>query len=95
MRHTLDACKAIKNLAGTPPVIINDTNLTLEHVMQRLDAIERKMITNETIEELDKKLHNHITQLGSRVGMSLKTLKEKDTIIDERVEHGLSRIDEI
>ena len=82
----MDAYNAIENLVGTPPIIINETYLTLEHFMQRLDAIEKKMITSEPIEELDKKLHNHITQFGSRVGMTLKTLKEKDTIIDERVE---------
>ena len=63
MCHTLDAYNAIENLVGTPPLIINETNLTLEHVMQRLDAIEKKMTTNEQIEELDKKLHNHITNL--------------------------------
>ena len=53
------------------------------------------MITSEQIEELDKKLDNHISQFGSWVGMTLKTLKEKDTIIDERVEQSLNRIDKM
>ena len=74
MCHTLDAYTAIENIVGRPPIIVNETNLILEHVMQRLDAIEKNMITNKPIEELDKKLHNHITQLGSRVGMTLKAL---------------------
>ena len=43
---------AIENHVRAPPIIINETILTLKHVMQRLDAIEKKMSTNEQIEEL-------------------------------------------
>ena len=38
------------NLVGSPPLMINETTLTLEHVMERLDAIEKKMLTEEHIE---------------------------------------------
>ena len=49
MCPSLDAFKAIEDLVGAPPIIINETILTLEHVMQRLDAIEKKMVTLEQI----------------------------------------------
>ena len=54
MSHTSDAFKAKENLVGSPHIIINETTLTLDHVMQRLEIIENKMATKEQIEELDK-----------------------------------------
>ena len=66
------------DLFGPPPLLVNGTVLTLEHVMQRLEIIENKIATVELIENLDKKIHNHITQFGSRVGVTLKNLKIKN-----------------
>ena len=40
---------AMENLVGSPPLMIKETTLTLEHVMERLDAIEKKMLTEEHI----------------------------------------------
>jgi hypothetical protein len=93
MCSTLDAFNAMGNLVGSPPIIINETALTLEHVMQRLEAIENKMPTIEHLENVDKKVRNHITQFGSKVGIALKTLKEKEPIINERIEQSPARID--
>ena len=58
MCPSLDAFNAMGNLVGSPPLMISETTLTLEHVMERLDAIERKMLTKEHVENLDKKMHN-------------------------------------
>ena len=66
----MDALNAMGNLLGSPPIIIKETTLTLEHVMQRFEAIENKMPTIEHLENLDKKVHNHITQFGSKVGIA-------------------------
>ena len=52
--------------------------------MQRLDIIENKMATVELIENLDKKIHNQITQYGSKVGVALKNFKEKGPMIKKR-----------
>ena len=76
--HTFDAYNAMLDLFGPPPLLINGTVLTLEHVMQWLEIIENKISTIELIENLDKKIHNHITQFGSRVGVTLKILKKKN-----------------
>ncbi|KAE8782762.1 Far1 [Hordeum vulgare] len=81
--HTVDSYRAIINLVGSPPLMVNGTILTLEHVMQRLDAIENKIATVELIEGLDRKIHNQITQYGSRVGNFLKNLKEKELIVND------------
>ncbi|KAE8774554.1 Far1 [Hordeum vulgare] len=78
--HTVDCNGAIMNLVGSPPLMVNGTTLTLEHVMQRLDAVENKIATIELIEDLDRKIHNQITQYGYKVGMVLKNLREKEPI---------------
>ena len=75
--HTFDSYNAMLNLFGSPPLLVNGNVLTLEHVMQRLEIIENKVATVELIENLDKKIHNQITQYGSKVGVTLKNLREK------------------
>ncbi|KAE8771473.1 Far1 [Hordeum vulgare] len=81
--HTIDSYRPIINLVGSPPLMVNGTILTLEHVMQRLDAIENKIATVELIEGLDRKVHNQITQYGSKVGNFLKNLKDKELIVND------------
>ncbi|KAE8778569.1 Far1 [Hordeum vulgare] len=68
---------------GSPPLMVNGTILTLEHVMQRLDAVENKIATVELIEGLDRKIHNQISQYGSKVENFLKNLKEKELIVND------------
>ena len=90
--HTFDAYNSMLDLFGPPPLLVNGTILTLEHVMQRLEIIENKVATVELIENLDKKIHNQITQYGSRVGVTLKFLKEKEPIVNERIDLDSTRI---
>ena len=70
--HTSDSYNAMIDLLVPPPLLVNGTILTLEHVMQRLDIIENKISTVELIGNLDKKIHNQITQYGSKVGVTLE-----------------------
>ncbi|KAE8804695.1 Far1 [Hordeum vulgare] len=81
--HTVDSYRAVMNLVGSPPLMVNGTILTLEHVMQMLDAIENKIAIVELIEGLDRKIHNQITQYGSKVGNFLKKLREKELIVND------------
>ena len=90
--QTFDAYKAMLDIFGSPPRLVNETMLTLENVMQRLEIIENKVATIESIENLDKKIHNHITQFGSRVGVTLKKLKEKEHIVNEKIDLDSARI---
>jgi len=90
--HTCDSYNAMIDLLGPPPLLINGTILTLEHVMQRLDIIENKIATVELIENLDKKIHNQITQYGSKVGVTLKNLREKEPIVNEKIDRDSTRI---
>ena len=90
--HTFDSYNVMLDLFGPPPLLVNGTILTLEHVMQRLDIIENKVVTVELIENLDKKIHNHITQYGSKVGVTLKNLREKEPIVNEKIDQDSTRV---
>ena len=90
--HTFDAYNAILDLFGPPPLLVNGTVLNLEHVMQRLEIIENKIATVELIENLYKKIHNHITKYGSRVRVTLKFFKEKEPIVNEKIDLDSTRI---
>ncbi|KAE8810051.1 Far1 [Hordeum vulgare] len=81
--HVVDSYGAIMNLVGSPPLMVNGTTLTLEHVMQRLDAIENKIAIVELIEGLDRRIHNQITQYGPKVGNFWKNLMEKELIVND------------
>ena len=80
------------DLFGPPPLLVDGTILTLEHVMQRLEIIENKVATVELIENLDKKIHNQITQFGSKVGATLKFFKDKEPIFNERIDQNSFKI---
>ena len=41
---------------------------------------------------MDKKIHNQITQYGSRVGVTLKNLKENEPIVNEKIDLDAARI---
>ena len=95
MCPSMDAFNAMGNLVGSPPIMINETTLTLEHVMERLDAIEKKMITQEHLESLDKNIHNLANKIGAKAGDAFKLLKAKETVVNERVEESPYRIDKL
>ena len=63
--------------------------------MQRLEIIENKVATVELIENLDKKIHSRISQYGSKVGVTLKDIKEKEPIVNEKINHDSVRIDKL
>ena len=95
MCPSLDDFHAMGNLVASPPLMINETTLTLEHVMERLDAIEKKMLIEDHMEIIDKKMHNFATNIGSKAEDIFKLLKEKGTIIHERMEESPSQIDKL
>lgn len=60
--------------------------------MRRLDAIENKVATVELIVSCEINIHNHITQFGSKIGVTLKNLREKEPIVNEKLDQDSSRI---
>ena len=43
--------------------------------MERLDAIEKKRLTEENIEKIDKRMHNLANRIGTKSGDASKVLK--------------------
>ena len=41
---------------------------------------------------MDKKIHNQITQYGSKVGVTLKNLREKEPIVNEKIDQYSTRM---
>ena len=81
------------DLFGPPPLLVNGTILTLRHVVQWLEIIGNQIATVELIENLDRKIHNQITQCGSKVGVALKSFKEKGPTVNEKIDQDSTRID--
>ena len=63
--------------------------------MQRLEIIENKVANIELIENLDKKIHSRISQYGSKVRVTLKYIKEKKPIVNEKINHDSTRINKL
>ena len=63
--------------------------------MQRLEIIENKVATIELIENLERKIRNQITQYGSKVGVALKIFKQKEHIVNEKIDQDSTRIDKL
>ena len=63
--------------------------------MQRLEIIENKVATVELIENLDRNIHNQITQYGSKVVVALKFFKERGPMVNEKIDQDSTRIDKI
>ena len=63
--------------------------------MQRLEIIKNIVATIELIENLDKKIHNQITQYGCKIGVTLKNIKEKEPIVNEKMNLDSTRIDKL
>ena len=62
--HPMDAFSAMIKLVRSPPITINETTLTLEHVMRRLEVTENKMSTFENIENIEKRLIINLLNLS-------------------------------
>ena len=67
--HTFDAYNAMLDFFGSPPLLVNGTMLTLEHVMQRLEIIENKISTIEIIKNLDKRSTTKLPNMDLRLGL--------------------------
>ena len=55
----------IESVVGSPPISTNESEVTLEHLMRRLEILDDKM---PSMEELDKNMHLGINKLSSQVG---------------------------
>ena len=79
--RTLEDLNVIENLVGVR--LIDDTNneITLGHIMDKLDKIEKGIPSMSKINEIDRRIQGNINRLESsikNVKKTLETLKSKD-----------------
>ena len=79
--HTLEALNVIEILVGAPPIVDTNTEITLGHIMERLDKIENSMQGMSKINEIDKRIRGSVSRIDSsikNVNRTLGSLRAKD-----------------
>ena len=81
---SVEACNIIESLVGTPPINELKTKVTMEHIMERLDFIEKNLPNMNWITEIGKKLldssnknEGSLKHINRRIN-NLETNKGKD-----------------
>ena len=85
-----EALNVIENLVGSLPIASIKEDITLAHIMKKLEKIELEMPSITKINELDRKIQGNLNRLDSSMHKIVKTL---ETIRFLDVES--SRIDKI
>ena len=78
---TWEALNVIENLVGVPPIVDTNNEITLVHIMSKLEKIEKEMPSMSKIIEVDCRILGNMNRLHSsirNVSKILETLKLKD-----------------
>src|SRR3954470_18468265 len=70
-----EALNVIENLVGSLPIASIKENITLAHIMIKLEKIELKMPIINKIYELDRKIQGNLNSLDSFMHKIIKTLE--------------------
>src|SRR4051812_22054852 len=85
-----EALNVIENLVGSLPVVSIKEDITLAHIMKKLEKIELDMPSIERMNELDRKIQGNLNRLDSSMQKIVKTL---ETI--KSLDENSSRIENI
>src|SRR3954470_1893277 len=85
-----EALNVIENLVGSLPIDSIKEDITLAHIMRKLEKIELEMPSINKINELDRKIQGNLNRLDSSMQKIVKTL-ETIKYLDEKS----SRIEKI
>src|SRR3954470_5084603 len=70
-----EALSIMENLVGNPPVASIQEDITLAHIMKKLEKIELDMPSINKISELDRKIQGNLNRLDSSMHKIFKTLE--------------------
>src|ERR1041385_741355 len=70
-----EALSIMENLVGNPPVASIQEDITLAHIMKKLENIELEMPSINKISELDHKIQGNLNRLDSSMHKIFKTLE--------------------
>src|SRR3954465_10949018 len=70
-----EALSIMENLVGNPPVASIQEDITLAHIMKKLEKIELEMPSINKISELDRKIQGNLNRLDCSMHKIFKTLE--------------------
>src|SRR4051812_254523 len=76
-----EALNVIENLVGSLPVVSIKEDITLAHIMRKLEKIELEMPSIDRVNELDRKIQGNLNRLDSsmqKIVKALETIKSLD-----------------
>ena len=76
-----EALNVMENLVGIPPITVTKDEVTLAHIMSKLEKIELEMPSMSKINEVDRRIQGNLNRLDSsmhRIYKTLETLKSHD-----------------
>src|SRR3954467_11044698 len=85
-----EALNVIENLVGSLPIVSIKDDITLAHIMRKLEKIELEMPSIDRVNELDRKIQGNLNRLDNSMHKIVKTL-ETIKSLDEKS----SRIEKI
>src|ERR1043165_9216551 len=85
-----EALNVIENLVGSLPIASIKEDITLAHIMRKLENIELEMPSIDRMNELERKIHRNLNRLDNSMQKIIKTLETIKTL-DEKS----SRIEKI
>src|ERR1041385_1699947 len=85
-----EALNVIENLVGSLPVVSIKEDITLAHIMRRLEKIELDMPSIDRMNDLDRKIQGNLNRLDNSVQKIIKTLETIKSLDDKS-----SRIEKI
>src|SRR4051812_37861121 len=80
--HVWQALSVMENLVGNPPIASIQEDITLAHIMSKLENIELDMPSMGKINEVDRRIQGNLNRLDSsmhKIYKILETLKSHDT----------------
>src|SRR3954465_14062828 len=88
-----EALNVIENLVGSLPVVSIKEDITLAHIMRKLEKIELEMPSVDRVNELDRKIQGNLNRLDNSMQKIVKTLQTIKSL-DEKSSR-IERIDEV
>src|ERR1043165_6762796 len=79
-----EALNVIENLVGSLPVVSIKEDITLAHIMKKLENIALEMPSIDRMNELDRKIQGNLNRLDNSMQKIVKTLETIKTRSEER-----------
>src|ERR1043165_2146505 len=88
-----EALNVIENLVGSLPIASIKEDITLAHIMKKLENIELEMPSIDSMNELDRKIQGNLNRLDNSMQKIVKTLETIKTL--DEMSSRIEKIEEV